>query len=242
MRVSAINHLANSIYNKFQAFALKGHRYYCPICEKSFRKFLKSGVIPRQNARCPSCHSLERHRLFWVALCHLQQKGEIKWGGKLLHIAPEDCLAEKFMQKYDYLSIDLDDRKAMLAMDITAMTFEDETFDAIVCNHVLEHIPDDRKAIKELHRVLKPSGWASIQVPMKGELTQEDLSISNPVERTKLYGQRDHVRYYGYDFINRLGNAGFQVQQISKNELLKPEELERISVGTENEVVLCKKI
>ena len=95
-----------------------------------------------------------------------------------MHVAPEPCLAEKFRREYDYLSIDLDGKKAMMTMDLTAMTFEDESFDAIVCNHVLEHIPDDKKAMKEFFRVLKPGGWASIQVPIKGDVTQEDLSMT----------------------------------------------------------------
>ncbi|MCK4829065.1 methyltransferase domain-containing protein [bacterium] len=138
--------------------------------------------------------------------------------------------------------IDLDGEKAMMAMDITALTFSDETFDAIVCNHVLEHIPDDKKAVKELFRVLKPGGWASIQVPIKGDITREDLSINDPEERFRLYGQEDHVRYYGRDFADRLKKAGFEVLLIPKSNLLEPDELERISVSIENEVVLCRKI
>lgn len=101
-------------------------------------------------------------------------------GGRLLHIAPEPCLAEKFRQEYDYLSIDLDGKKAMIAMDLTDMTFDDNSFDAIVCNHVSEHIPNAKKAMKEFYRALKPGGWASLQVPIKGNVTQEDLSITNP--------------------------------------------------------------
>ena len=157
-------------------------------------------------------------------------------------MAPEPCLAEKFRQEYDYLSIDLDGKKAMMAMDLTAMTFDDNSFDAIVCNHVLEHIPDDKKAMKELFRVLKPGGWASLQVPIKGDITQEDLSITEPKERLRLYGQEDHVRYYGRDFIGRLKEAGFDVRSISKTDLLGTDEMERVSVALENEVILCGKI
>jgi len=159
-----------------------------------------------------------------------------------LHVAPESCLAEKFKKEYGYLSIDLDGKKAMMAMDLTAMTFEDESFDAIVCNHVLEHIPDDKKAMKELFRVLKPDGWASIQVPIKGDITQEDLSVTDPKERRRLYGQEDHVRYYGYDFTDRLKEAGFDVLLIPKSDLLEPDEQARMSLDLENEVILCRKI
>ncbi len=232
-----------SLIKKARILTLRGSRFYCPVCERGFRKFYEFGINPRPNAMCPGCGSLERHRLLWVALCDLQDKNLIERGaGRLLHVAPEPCLAEKFRQKYDYISIDLDGKKAMMAMDITAMTFDDNSFDAIVCNHVLEHIPDDKKAMKELCRVLKPGGWASIQVPIKGNVTQEDLSITDPKEKLRLYGQEDHVRYYGMDFIGRLKEAGFDVRSISKTDLLGTDEMERVSVALENEVILCGKI
>jgi len=158
-----------------------------------------------------------------------------------LHVAPETCLADKFKKEYDYLSIDLDGKKAMMAMDLTAMTFDDNSFDAIVCNHVLEHIPNDKKAMKELYRVLKPGGWASLQVPIKGDVTQEDLSVTDPKERLRLYGQEDHVRYYGRDFAERLKDAGFEVSIMPKDDLLEPDEQARMSLDLENEVILCRK-
>lgn len=228
--------------HKARAFALRGDGFYCPVCEKNYRKFYKCGINPRPNALCPGCGSLERHRLLWVALCNLRDKDLIKQEARLLHVAPEPCLAEKFKREYDYFSIDLDGKKAMMAMDITALTFENESFDAIICNHVLEHIPDDRKAMKELYRVLKPGGWASIQVPVKGDVTQEDLSVTDPKERMRLYGQEDHVRHYGRDFYDRLNEAGFGVLVIPKTDLFAPDELDRASVACEDEVVLCRKI
>ncbi len=159
-----------------------------------------------------------------------------------MHVAPESCLAEKFRKEYDYLSIDLDGKRAMMAMDLTATAFADEAFDAIVCNHVLEHVPNDKKALQELYRVLKPGGWASLQVPIKGDLTREDLSITDPKERLRLYGQEDHVRYYGHDFADRLQEAGFEVLLLPKSDLLASDELERISVACEYEVILCGKL
>ncbi len=226
---------------KARIFLLRGSHFYCPVCERSFCKFLESGVNSRRNSRCPCCGSLERHRLLWVALRYLQDKGVIKWGGRLLHIAPESCLAERFGQEYDYLSIDLDGKKAMMAMDITTMTFKDESFDVIVCNHVLEHIPDDEKAMKELYRVLKHGGWASIQVPIKGKVTQEDLSVTDPKERRRLYGQEDHVRYYGLDYVNQLKDVGFDTLLIQKSDLLEIDDQARMSLSVENEVILCRK-
>ncbi len=218
---------------------LRGSRFYCPICERGFRRFLEFGIEPRQNACCPSCGSLERHRLLWLVICNLQSKGIIKSGGKLLHVAPKQCLVEKFRQEYDCISIDLKDEKSMMIMDITAIAFEVESFDAIVCNHVLEHIPDDRKAINELYRVLKPGGWASIQVPITGDVTQEDLSIADPKDRLRLYGEEDHVRCYGRDFVNRLKEAGFEVSLIPKISLFEEKEFASISVDCENEVLIA---
>jgi ubiquinone/menaquinone biosynthesis C-methylase UbiE len=162
-------------------------------------------------------------------------------GGKMLHIAPEATLADKFKQDYDYLSADLDGTIAMVGMDITDICYPDECFDAIVCNHVLEHIPDDHKALSELFRVLKPRGWGSIQVPMKGKETQEYPSISDSKERELVYGQSDHVRQYGKDFKYRLESVGFEVLEFSKSEILNPLELERISVACENQVLIVRK-
>ena len=111
----------------------------------------------------------------------------------------------------------------------------------IVCNHVLEHIPYDKKAIKVLYRVLKPGGWASTQVPIKGNVMQEDMSTTEPKERLRLYGQEDHVHYYGYDFADRLKDTGFDVLIIPKDELLKSDEQARMSLDLENEMILCRK-
>lgn len=220
---------------------LQGDRVYCPLCQHRFKTFLPAGVIPRPNARCPRCYSLERHRLLWIALQTLWQSGTLKLGGNLLHVAPEPALAEQFQRAYDYLSVDLDGHKAMQAMDICAISLPDHSVDAIVCNHVLEHIPDDRKALAELYRVLKPSGWASIQVPMSGEVTQEDLSITDPSERTRRYGQADHVRQYGRDFYDRLKTAGFEVLIIPKAAIADTTTLETLAVDCETEVWLCHK-
>jgi SAM-dependent methyltransferase len=137
--------------------------------------------------------------------------------------------------------VDLNGSSALMQMDITGLTFQDEYFDAIVCNHVLEHIPDDHAALSELYRVLKPGGWACIQVPFEGETTQEDLSISDPMERERRYGQQDHVRSYGKDFVLRLEAAGFSVTVLSKEMLVDGEILQRISVECEDQVWISTK-
>ncbi len=158
------------------------------------------------------------------------------------NVTPEPVLAKKFEQRFgQYISIDLDGERAMEAMDVTALAFADRCFDAIVCNHVLEHVLDDRTAIAELYRLLKPGGWGSIQVPMRGDVTHEDPGVTDPQERRRRYGQDDHVRQYGSDFMDRLRDAGFEVLILSKQGLLDPEMLERVSVACENEVVLVTK-
>jgi len=230
-----------TFWQRLSALLPGGDRFYCPLCEKNYRAFKTFGVIPRPNAMCPGCGSLERHRLLWMTLQKLWNSGKLPKDGKVLHVAPEESLTAKFKDGFDYLSADLNGSRAMVAMDITSIDFPAEYFDAVICNHVLEHIPDDRKALAELYRVLKTGGWASIQVPMKGEKTFEDLSVTDPKERERLFGQFDHVRQYGMDFLDRLREAGFEVQVLGKTDLFGPDELAKISVDCENEVVFALK-
>lgn len=159
----------------------------------------------------------------------------------MLHVAPEGALSRLFSPDFDYVSIDLDGSQAMMAMDITALIFDDESFDVVICNHVLEHVPDDRRAMDELYRVMKRGGWGSLQVPMIGDITQEDLSITDPAERSRLYGQDDHVRQYGRDFLERLREAGFEVNDYRKEDWLSPDELARLSVDCEESVMLVRR-
>jgi SAM-dependent methyltransferase len=132
---------------------------------------------------------------------------------RMLHVAPEPEFGVKLQEHpmLDYLSVDLQMPSAMVHMDITDMTFEDASFDVVYCSHVLEHIPDDRKALAELHRVLKPGGWAILQVPIVRERTEEDPSVTSVEERLARFGQGDHVRAYGPDYRERLAQAGFEV-------------------------------
>ena len=188
---------------------------------------------------CPGCASFERHRLLWIAFVMPWKKGAFRAKDRMLHVAPEPVLAKKFDQRFDeFVSIDVDGKRSMEAMDVTALAFADRCFDAIVCNHVLEHVPDDGPAIAEPYRVLRPGGWGSIQVPMRGDVTHEDPSVTDSRERRRLYGQEDHVRQYGGDFIDRLRDAGFEVLILSKQELLDADRLDRLSVACEDEVVL----
>src|SRR4051812_4520928 len=175
----------------------------CPVCEKSFRKFLPYGRInPRPNALCPNCQSLERHRLIWI---YLQQRSNF-FTSKLqvLHIAPEACFINRFEKLHGkgYVTADIESPLAKVKMDIHEIPFQDNTFDVVLCNHVLEHVRDDIKALSEIHRTLKPGGFAILQVPFFRPFiyeTFEDNSITNPREREKIFGQDDHVRKYGRD-------------------------------------------
>lgn len=229
-----LGHIAKSIL-------LRGDRFYCPLCAHGYRRFLDGGVLRRANARCPGCNSLERHRLLAALVARLQDNGDLVISGRVLHVAPEAALARLFARGTEYLSVDLDGSQAMQAMDITALDLADESIDIVVCNHVLEHVPDDRKAMRELHRVMKPGGWGSVQVPMSGDATQEDPSITDPEERRRLYGQDDHVRQYGRDFVQRLQEAGFDVTEYRKEDWLTTEELTRLSVACEDSIVLVRR-
>lgn len=184
----------------------------CPVCERSFRKFLPYGRInPRQNALCPNCLSLERHRLIWL---YLKEKTHF-FTSKLhvLHVAPEACFIKRFekIHRDHYITADIESPLAKVKMDIHKIPFEQNTFDVVLCNHVLEHVQDDHKAILEIQRVLKPGGFAILQVPFFNPVpavTFEDPTITNKREREKIFGQDDHVRKYGHDYPQRIKQAG----------------------------------
>lgn len=193
-----------------------GNQFTDPIDGKKFRKFLPYGYgKTRANALSPSTLSLERHRLMWL---YLQRETDFfSKPLKILHIAPEQCFYKKFkaLKNLEYITADLNSPLADVKADLLNLPFEDEFFDVIFCNHVLEHIVDDKKAMQEIFRVMKPGGWGILQVPMKQDLaeTYEDFSITDPTERKKHFGQYDHVRWYGQDYFQRLENVGFEVDK-----------------------------
>jgi predicted SAM-dependent methyltransferase len=192
----------------------------CPFCGWKGPSFLPNGLIVRKNSRCPKCDSLERHRLYYL---YLKEVFPTNKKVKVLHFAPEKILTMLFrsFKNVDYLSADIAPGKAMVVADITQTSFEDNAFDVIFCSHVLEHVPDDAKAMRELYRILAPDGFAILQVPVKTswngkpvDKTYEDFSITDPKEREKAFGQHDHVRIYGTDFKDRLAQAGFTVKLV----------------------------
>lgn len=200
----------------------------------------------RKNAQCPRCRSLERHRLFWEFLTN--RKLLNKDGFRLMHVAPEISLLAKFKKnpKLKYYAIDLDNPYANYKMNLTELKFEDSFFDGIICSHVLEHIVDDGKALNELFRVLKPGGWAILQVPMRKGKTYEDKSIVSEAERTKHYGQKDHVRIYGEeDYYKLLEQHSFNVEVVDFAKDLKQENITRMRLSYKKdqveEIIFCKK-
>lgn len=195
------------------SFLYVGDRVECPCCGGRFRKFLPYGVNPRANAQCPRCACKARHRQLWL---YLKNKTNLFSDRlRLLHFAPEYVFRKQLVasSNLDYVTIDLDSLMAMIKADITRIPFADAAFDVVLCNHVLEHVAADKQAMRELCRVLKPGGWAILQVPLerKREQTFEDPRIVSPEEREKWFHQKDHVRIYGLDYKDRLEAAGFTV-------------------------------
>lgn len=199
------------------AFFLRGKRYIDPIDGKGFRSFLPYGYgSQRNNVLSPSTLSLERHRLLWLYL-----KIETDFfaaQSKVLHFAPEQCFLKRFreLKNIDYTTTDLESPIADVKADICDLPFEDNTYDVIFCNHVLEHIPDDKRAMQELYRVMKPGGYGIFQIPqnLTREVTFEDYGITDKKERAKIFGQYDHVRVYGRDYFDKLRAVGFKVKEV----------------------------
>jgi len=207
------------LINRVIAIFLIGNKVECPVCGGKFRKFLPYGYTKatgRENALCPKCLSLERHRLMWL---YLNDETDFFTNDlKVLHIAPEQCFFKRFkaLPNLDYTTGDLESPIADVHFDVQEIPFEDASFDVVICNHVLEHVDDDAKAMREMYRILKPNGFAILQVPMDTDnpKTMEDPTVTDPKERERLYRQKDHVRLYGLDYANRLSNAGFKVNSI----------------------------
>lgn len=215
------------------ALFYRGQAVLCPVCNSSFRKFLPYGRKSRENALCPNCLALERHRLIWL---YLQRKTNFFTADhKMLHIAPELCFMDQFekLPTLDYITGDIESPLAKVKMDIHDIPFEENTFDVIFCNHVLEHVESDHKAMTEMLRVLKPGGWAILQVPFfypLKDVTYEDKNITSPQDREKAFGQDDHVRMYGKDYGQRLANAGFDVLEDDFVMKLPSEEVQRYAL------------
>jgi SAM-dependent methyltransferase len=207
---------------------VKGIQYQCPMCKFYLARFTPYGVANplfeakqvvgggfRDQARCFVCGSLDRERLIYMYLKHHTRF--LKTPSTILHFAPETMLSNalKSVKSHNYISADIEDERADIMIDMTNIPFDENYFDLIVANHILEHIPDDKKALSELHRVLKVNGGEAIlQVPisLNSKLTYEDPDINTEADRLKAFGQKDHVRIYGQDYQERLSRSGFHVR------------------------------
>lgn len=231
------------VVRPFIAFYLKGNKYTDPIDNKSFRKFLPYGYqVQRQNVLSPSTLSLERHRLLWLYLTNETDFFTSK--KKVLHMAPEQCFLARFRKlNHDYKTADLDSPIADVKADIVNLPFNDNSFDVIFCNHVLEHIQDDTKAMKELFRVMKKGGMGVFQVPqdLNRDVTFEDNSITDPKERAKIFGQYDHVRVYGRDYFDKLREIGFNITAIDYTKKLTKKEIDKYRLAQGELIPVCRK-
>lgn len=228
------------------AFSLKGDTFTDPIDGKSFRKFLPYGYgKQRENALSPSTLSLERHRLMWLFLRDETPFFTSTEKLKTLHIAPEQCFLDIFRKQknLDYITSDLESPIADVKADICDLPFDDNSFDVVFCNHVLEHITDDTKAMQELFRVLKKGGFGIFQIPqdLSREHTFEDDTIKDRTERAKIFGQYDHVRVYGRDYFDKLRSIGFKVDEVDYTKKIAPEKLERFCLMKNEILPVCYK-
>ncbi len=234
------SYIAKPFLNRYY----KGSNYTDPINGKSYRKFLPYGYgNQRENVLAPGTLSLERHRLMWL---YLNENSDFfKKPQKVLHVAPEQCFYQLFrnQKNIDYTTTDLYSPLADVKADICDLPFKDNTYDVVFCNHVLEHITDDKKAMSELYRVLKPGGWGIFQVPqnVNKQATYEDFTITSPEERKKHFGQYDHVRVYGLDFFKRLENIGFSVDEFKVVDHFTSAQIKTYAL-MENEILpICHK-
>jgi SAM-dependent methyltransferase len=237
------------IQQTLHKWLLRGNNVHCPCCEKHFAAFWFFGKPIRFNVLCPSCGSLDRHRLLWLFL--FEKNKLITAGIKLLHIAPEKVFFKKFIREKQMQYFPADKfttghhypRKTK-KIDILNITYPDDFFDAILCCHVLEHVDNDMQAIKEFYRVLKSGGWAILQVPVDYNRadTFEDKNITAPEDREKYFGQYDHLRLYGRDYPQRLMQAGFKVECIDFCSSFSEEEQKRFGLDRNDGIIyFCKK-
>ena len=226
------------------ALFLKGKTFTDPIDEKSFKTFLPYGYgNQRNNVLSPSTLSLERHRLLWLYLKNETDFFSAK--KKVLHFAPEQAFYKRFkrLKNLDYTTTDLNSPLAGVKADICNLPFKDDSYDVILCNHVLEHITDDTKAMQELYRVLKPNGMAILQIPqdLNRETTFEDNTITDKIERAKIFGQYDHVRIYGLDYFEKLRRIGFKVEEVDYTSKLTEKEIEKYCLAKGEIIPVCYK-
>ncbi len=223
----------------------RGKKYTDPIDDSNYSKFLSYGYkTVRKNALCPGTLSLERHRLLWLYLD--RETNFLSSNLKVLHVAPEQVFYKKFkkLKNWEYFTFDLNSPIADIKGDLISTNFKDEYFDLIICNHVLEHIEDDKSALDEMYRILKYNGISILQVPInvKRANTFEDLSIKSKIQREKYFGQYDHVREYGLDFKDRVEQAGFKVEMINYSKKISQDLVIKYGLMKDDLIPIGKKL
>jgi predicted SAM-dependent methyltransferase len=249
------------------AFLLRGKTYTDPIDGKHFSMFLPYGYgTQRNNVLSPSTLSLERHRLLWLYLKNEtdffkseldsdpvhQNKIRVRLRDtetnsalQVLHFAPEQAFYKLFrnQKNIEYTTTDLLSPLADVKADICNLPFSDNAYDVILCNHVLEHIPDDTKAMQELFRVLKPGGMGIFQIPqdLNRPVTFSDDSITDQKERAKIFGQYDHVRIYGRDYFDKLRSIGFEVNEVDYTANISADLVKKYCLAQGEIIPVCTK-
>jgi len=204
----------------------------CPVCGRQAARFLPFGLGGRRNAQCPDCGSLERHRFLWTFL--VERTPFFRQRLRVLHTAPDPCLEEGFRSRHGrgYVTLDRFNPRADVQADLTTLPFPDHRFDAVVSSHVLEHVPDDRAALSEIARVLKPSGWAVLLFPYDpGGMTREDPAMDAPTKRLAAYGHPYHYRVYGADTPERLAEAGLAATLVASTDILSAHRRRRLRIN-----------
>jgi SAM-dependent methyltransferase len=248
---------AQAFLRYFTSLRHAGGPFKCPLCQGNFSHFMPIGIdVPvlkekhvvgagyRLNASCPRCRSEDRERLIYLYL-KLKTPDLFSRPTKLLHVAPEPSLSARLRAcpSISYIAADLNSPMADVRMDITAIDETEGTYDVIICNHVLEHVEDDRKAMGELFRVLKPGGFAILQVPISYIMdeTYEDFLIRDPKAREVAFGQCDHVRLYGNDYTHRLSQAGFNVMAVAPEKFLERSQIAAYRLLPAEKLFVCVK-
>lgn len=248
----ALNHIPRSWLQRLASWAVPimgiaylGRGRECPLCGSRRRKFMPYGyVTSREDALCPRCLALERHRMIWLWITRHTDLLERR--PRLLHIAPEVSLMRHLKPLYgnsgNYITADLESPLADLHFDVQQIPLSDGSVEVIICNHLLEHVEDDRVALRELHRILCHGGWGILLVPedRRRATTFEDDSVTDREERTRLFGQYDHRRVYGRDYDDRLRSAGFRVSRIPCSDIATATERKLYAIGNDDLVVVYK--
>ena len=248
----SLNHIPRAWLQRLAGWAVPvmgvaymGRGRECPICGSRRRRFLPYGYVrSREDALCPRCLSLERHRMLWL---WIERESDLMQRlPRLLHIAPEVSLMKHFRRLYrgteGYITADLESPLADMHFDVQDIPLADRSVDVVICNHLFEHVADDRLAMRELYRIMRHGGWGIMVVPedRTREHTFEDDSITDAAERTRLFGQYDHRRIYGRDYDERLREAGFVVERVDYAAKLTADERSRYAVAGDDLVIVRK--